>query len=177
MTSNIAPSRVRAANRAPIREEEVREPVREEMRAPQGLVRKRKGNVDKFLVPDSVIARFAAAGYSIEWKRHTVFGQDDPGYDVALAENCWEAVTSEEIPGFMPAGFKGAIVRDGLQLMKRPSYLTDEARSEDKQMAREAIRIQEGRLGQTPPGTMTRDHQTARPKVGKSYEPLAVPQD
>lgn len=158
--------------------QDIREPVHAALReAPTGATRSRKGNVDKFELPESVIMRFKEAGWSLEWKRHTVVGQPDPSYEVALAENAWENVMADEIPGFMPKGMGGAIIRDGLQLMKRPLYLTQEARMEDANLAIDSIRRQEAKLGQTPPGQLTRDHPTARPKVGKSYEPIAVPKD
>lgn len=155
-----------------------RDDIRGAMRqAPEGLIRGRKGDVDKFDIPDEVIKRFAEAGWSIEWKRHSVFNQEDPSYQVALAENQWQPVTTDEIKGLMPAGHSGAIIRDGLMVMKRPSYLTQEAREEDSAAARNLIRAKEEQLGQTPSGTMTRDHPAARPSVGKSFEPIVVPTD
>lgn len=154
-----------------------RDDIRDDLRAPDGMSRRRKGNIDKFEVPQAALDRFKAAGWTLEFKRHTLMGQEDPSYQVALGENCWEAVTTDEIPGFMPSGHSGAIVRDGLMLMKRPAYLTEEARQEDTAAARGMIRAKEAQLGQTPPGTMTRDHATAAPKVGKSYERMEVPKD
>ena len=112
-----------------------------------------------------------------EWKRETVYGASDPSYDVSLRENGWEPVDVSRHPEFMPPGYRGAIKRDGLVLMERPTYLTQEARAEDDENARELIRAKEQQLGSTPQGTLTREHPTARPAVRRSYAPLEVPND
>lgn len=166
-----------SAPRQQMRETPPDKSVRDPVRAPDGLVRQRKGAIDPFEIPEQIKGKYEAAGWSLEWKRHTVFGQDDYSYASALAENAWEAVTADEIPGFMPNGYAGAIIRDGLMLMKRPAYLTEEARIEDMEAARGLIRAKEAQLGETPPGTLTRDHPTARPKVGRTIEPMTVPID
>lgn len=148
-------------------------------RAPEGQVRKRKGSIDKFAIPAPVIERYKQAGWSLEWKRHTTYGQGDPSYQVALAENGWIPVDVSELPGYMPPEYKGAIVRDGNMLMKRPLYLTEEARREDTTLARNMIRAKEQQLGQTPAGQLTRDHPTARAVTGvtRDYGPIEVPKD
>lgn len=166
-----------SSSRQGLREAQPEKSLRDPARAPEGVVRQRKGFIDPFEIPEQIKGRFEAAGWSLEWKRHTVFGQDDHSYASALAENAWEAVTADEIPGFMPKGYAGAIIRDGLMLMKRPAYLTEEARQEDIDAARGLIRAKEAQLGETPPGTFTRDHSTARPQIGRSIEPMAVPAD
>lgn len=173
----MARSNLRQAPRPPVRTEAAREDDREILRAPEGVTRKRKGNVDQFELPERQIKRFLEAGWSLEWKKHTVVGQPDASYEVMLGENGWEPVTSDELPAFMPKGFSGAIIRDGLQLMKRPKYLTEEARREDSRAAQDVIRRQHERLKTAPPGTMTRDHPEARPKVNKAFEPIDIPSD
>ena len=165
-----------AAPRQMMRDDQDRD-IRDVPQAPEGLQRQRRGFIDPFDIPQRVLDRYAAAGWSLEWKRHTVYGQSDNNYENSLSENKWEPVTSDEIPGFMPKGYSGAIIREGLMLRKRPAYLTAEARREDNFAAREAIRTKEAQLGQTPPGTMTRDHPTAKPIIGKHYGPIDVPQD
>lgn len=146
-------------------------------RAPDGLTRARLTEVDKFALPQKVMAAYTAAGWSLEWKRHTVLGMPDQSYDIALAENHWQAVNSNEIKGMMPINHNGPIIRDGLMLMKRPAYLTQQAREEDARIANAAIRAKEAQLGQTPAGTMTRDHPGARPQISRSVEPLQIPRD
>lgn len=167
-----------SAPRQAMRQETTERSIRDDIpRAPDGMVRQRRGAIDPFELPEQIKARFEEAGWSLEWKRYTCYGQSDISYENALAENHWEPVVTDEVPGFMPKGYTGAIIRDGLMLMKRPAYLTEEARREDIRAARELILTKEEQLGQTPPGTLTRDHPTARPRVGKSFEPMEVPND
>jgi len=166
LRSRGATAPVRTAARAEPRPEGQREQVRTR-------TRQRPGTIDKFhldahLIPD---------GMSYEWKRQTVMGAPDPSYDQAMAENGWEPVDSSRHPQFMPQGHKGPIVRDGLVLMERPVELTQEARAEDRMMAREQVQVKERQLSSTPDGTFTRDHATARPRVSKSYEPMPIPAD
>ena len=151
--------------------------IRDIPRAPEGMVRQRIGTDDQFALPDRVRDRYAEAGWSLEWKRHTCFGQEDWGYENGLAENGWQAVNSDELPGLMPPGYQGAVIRDGLMLMKRPTYLTNQARYEERRATVEQIASKEAQLGQTPSGTLTRDHAEIQPRVGKSFEPLDVPAD
>ena len=149
------------------------EPVRDEpLRDEPRKTRKRKGDVDEFYIPAEMIP----PGVSYEWKRYTTMGQHDPGYDVSLRENGWEPVDVARHPQFMPPGYNGPIIRKGMILMERPTYLTEEAREEDLSNARNAIRAKEEQLRATPPGTMTRDHPSVAKisGVSKSYEPIKV---
>lgn len=165
-----------APTRAAIRSEGGRTPLRELEQAPEGLERVRKAQEDKFYVPQGVINQFKAAGWGIEWKRHSTLGQEDPSYQVALAENHWQAVTTDEIPGFMPLGYSGAVIRDGLQLMKRPLYLIEEARMEDQRAAKAAVQGNIERLSDTPSGTMSRtENPKTAPKVSREYGSMQVP--
>lgn len=154
--------------RKPIREE-VREPIKAEVRK----TRKRRGNVD----PLWIDPRDIPAGTTYEWKRQTVYGMRNPGYEVALAENGWEPVPVSRHRGFMPPGWKGSIERDGLILMERPAYLTEEARQEDQMMARENLRAQMGQNSQAPQGTLSRDHPAVQPRARTTIEPIDIPTD
>lgn len=168
LRSRGAAAPVRTAARAEARPEGQREQVRTKRRQRPGTID--KFHIDAALIPD---------GMSYEWKRFEVMGQQDHSYMQAQAENAWEAVDSSRHPEFMPVGHKGPIIRDGLMLMERPDYLTAEARAEDRQEAREQVRAKEEQLSATPKGTFTRDHVSARAvtKIGKSYEPMAIPAD
>lgn len=160
---------VRAAIRA-----ETREPVRAEP-ARDGVRRRRKNvnSLDRFHIDPRLIP----PGMTYEWKRVAVMGAPDPSYDMHMLEQGWEPVDSSRHPQMVAAGHKGAIIRDGMMLMERPVELTAEARQEEYDAARDAIRTRERQMSDTPDGTLTRDHPTARPKIGKSYEPIAVPDD
>jgi len=125
-----------------------------------GRVRKRKGgstlnrfHVDAWKIPP---------GWSYEWKRHTLAGQQDPAYAVEMAEQGWEAVPVDRHPEFMPSGWTGPILRDGMLLMERPIELTREAQEEDMANARMTVRINEARLNGTPAGSFDRTKASVR---------------
>lgn len=110
---------------------------REELR--QSLSRKRKGTTtsDKFFIPPDQIPD----GWSYEWKRHTLYNQEDPSYTVEQYEQGWRPVPVSRHPQFMPVGHKGAeILRDGLMLMERPIELTREAMAETDGTAKRQFR-------------------------------------
>lgn len=137
--------------------------------------RKRKGGqlLDRFRVdnipPDT----------SYEWKRVTVAGKNDPSYDVMMREQGWEPVDSGRHPELVAEGHTGAIIRDGLMLMERPIELTREAQAEDRAAAREAVSAKKQQLGETPTGTLPRDHPSARKVTGvnTTYESLPIDEE
>jgi len=137
--------------------------------------RKRKGGQlnDPFRV-DNI-----PPGTSYEWKRTTVYGKSDPSYDILMREQGWEPVDASRHPELVAEGHQGAIVRDGLILMERPIELTHEAQAEDRAAAREAVSIKKQQLGETPTGTLTRDHPSARKVTGvnTTYESLPIDEE
>lgn len=135
--------------RRSIREELRDEPVHEGPR----LTRQRTGTIDRFHIPEHLMK----PGWSYEWKRKTVYGQPDAAYDMSLLMNHWKPVQSEEMPGLMPAGYNGAIERDGMILMIRPAYLTEDARLEDRLLAIGQIQDKKAALGQAGPNQFERD--------------------
>jgi hypothetical protein len=123
-------------------------------------------HIDPAMIPD---------GSSYEWKRLSVFDKEDRQHQVHLARNHWVPVPAgrhPELSGEAPDS-KKSIVIDGLILMERPSYLTDEAHEEDQRNAFDQVGTQMQRLQQTEPGTFERD----TPQVKRSVEPLVVPDD
>lgn len=171
--SNIAP---RIA-KAPLRPSQDRSEVRLNLRqAEEGLVRNRKNMVDVFAIGENFVKQFTEAGWSIEWKKHTVYGEADRSYEIALADNGWEPVTTDELPFFMPPEYKGSIIRDGLQLMKRPLYLTEESKREDRRAAQAAIDGNLQKLRGSPDPNFNRDHPNAAPKINKSYDRMPIPE-
>lgn len=156
--------------RPPLRAADARSEPRTE--APR-LTRQRSNAEDKFAIP----AHMIPDGMTYEWKRYSTYGQEDHFYMQAQKENHWAPVDTSRHAHLMPPGHKGPIIRDGLILMERPSYLTQEARDEDRMMARQQVRSQEQKLQETPDNTFTRDHVTARPRVGRSYEAMPIPND
>ena len=52
--------------------------------------------VDEFRTPE------APDGWTYEWKRRTLLGQEDPAYQVELARMGWEPVSTNRHPNMMP---------------------------------------------------------------------------
>ena len=127
--------------------------------------------VDANVIPD---------GWTYEWKRFTVYGQEDPSYQVALRRAGWEPVPASRHPEMMPIGYAGddIILRKGMILMERPQEITDEIRAKDKKAARDQIRVKEAQLNDAPAGQFERSNKDAPlAKVKKAYEPIPIPED
>jgi hypothetical protein len=103
-------------------------------------------------------------GSSYEWKRWTVIGQEDPFYIAQMREQGWEPVSPKRHPTWVTPDWKlPYIIKGGMILMERPIELTEEARAEQRTLARQQVREAEARLGRTPGNT----HQRLAPKVTK----------
>lgn len=153
-------SRMRAAARA----EEIRK-----HRQGQNL-----DELDRFKIETHIIPE----GWTYEWKRRTLFGKEDPAYQVELSRQGWEPVPLTRHPEMMPQGWENdTIERDGMILMERPSELTSEARDVELRRAKNQVRAKEQQLGSAPDGQFGRDHQQVRPSIKKGYEPMPVPRD
>ena len=128
---------------------------------------------DKFYIDPRIIP----AGWSYEWKTHTVLNAENPGYQVTLARRGWEAVPAYRHPEMMPANYKGnTIDREGQRLMERPLEITEEAKALDKRRAREQVQQKEAQLSGTPQGTFERDNKgTPLVNIKKSYEAMPIP--
>jgi hypothetical protein len=116
-------------------------------------------------------------GWDYQWKRRTVYNQEDPAYAVNLARTGWTSVPASRHPTMMPVGWKGeTIERDGMVLMERPAIVTDRFREGDLRRAKAQVRHKEEQLGAAPQGQFPRDaHPNVRPKIGKSYESIPIP--
>lgn len=118
-------SETRPLNRDPIRAVAVG-------RDGQELTRKRRSNTNAFYIDQSIIP----TGWDYQWNTYSVFNEQMTGMQVLMAENGWRPVPAERHEGyFMPAGYKGPIIRDGLILEERPKSLSDEARAEEREKA------------------------------------------
>lgn len=137
--SNITEPR-RGPGRPPMRADH-REPTREQPR----LQRKHRANQDKYFIPDGM----KTEGYDYNWKTVQVMGKPvDAQASMERHENHWEPVMASEIQGVMPPDYSGAIEKGGLMLMKRPKYLSDEAREEEIGMARQQAGAQRSNIRQ-----------------------------
>lgn len=175
-----AESRVRRSVRATDARDEVRSSVRtppreldrvDEIRSRR---RTRKGaQADKFYIDPKTIP----VGWDYQWRRISCLNERDPGYEVMLYQQAFTPVPAKRHPEMSPPGFSGdTIERDGLLLMERPMRLTKEAQLEDLEEARARVASRKLQLGETPPGTLPRDHETVRRISGirQEFAPLAA---
>ena len=132
--------------------------VRDEVRLAPGEGLSRSGKVIKrasvtddgnmYSVPEEIILAHLEDGFELEWKRVEVNGKPDAQYVALTARGGWEPVMAEKWPGhFLPEGTQGAIVLGGLMLMERHTNLCEEARREDRGLARQAANAQRDKLG------------------------------
>jgi hypothetical protein len=120
-------------------------------------------------------------GWSYEWKRQTVMGASDPGYQVSLAQRGWEAVPASRHPEMMPLGYEGATIdRDGQRLMERPLVITEESRERERKDARDQVRGNEEKVTGQPAGDSSPFERASSDKkfgVKRSYssEQMEIP--
>jgi hypothetical protein len=120
-----------------------RAPQRSEQRVQQRITLRTGSNrfeFDRDLIPP---------GMTYEWKRKTIFGQDDQENMINLEQNGWTPVPAErhiELTG-RRAVTGAEILRGGLVLMERPDEITAEAREMDTFAARHQVASQVQRLG------------------------------
>lgn len=135
-----------------------------------------EAGTDKYFIdPDSI-----PEGWSYEWKRNTVYGKEDPSYQVGLARMGWEPVPASRHASFMPKDWKGEVIeRDGMVLMERPQAVTDRIIALERKKARDQVRIKEEQLGNAPANTFDRVDGNRRPnvKVKKEWTPMEIPSD
>jgi len=133
-----------------------------------------EGTDDFYINPDDV-----PEGWTYEWKRKTLLGQEDPAYQVQLARTGWEPVPASRHPAYMPDNGKHTTIeRKGMILMERPLELSEEARNIELRKARQQVRHKEEQLNAAPQGHFDRSNKSASlVKVGKSYEAIPVPKD
>jgi len=149
----------RAEMRSEVREEDPRARAARRAAEIRGHLGDMDQGTDEFYIDPTLIPE----GWTYEWKRFQVLGQEDATHQVHLARMGWEVVPARRHPGMMPSSWtKGTIERKGMVLMERP---TDQVRAKEAQIAG------------TPDGTMTRDHAQTRPKINKSYEPIPIPKE
>lgn len=131
---------------------------------------------DEFYIPPSMVPD----GWTYEWKRRTIWNQEDPAYTVQLARDGWEEVPLNRDAthqAMMPRGWSGnTIERKGMILMERPKEISDEIARIELRRARQQVRIKEQQIAGTPDGTLTRDDPRVRPQIKKSFD-MPIPED
>jgi len=168
-----SPMTARQAPRPEPREEDPR--ARAAARAAQ--IRDDNGGMDEgtdeFYIPKNIVPD----GWTYEWKRHTIWNQEDPAYAVQLAREGWEVVPASRHPQMMPSTWeRNTIERKGMLLMERPSEISEEVRRIDLRRAREQVRIKEAQIAGAPDGTFTRDDPRVRPNIKKTFD-MPIPED
>ncbi len=170
-TATSAPSAAPNADRGPVHTApatDAREPSHEPAHATP-RVRTRQSHATATANPFDIPKDEIPEGSSYEWKRFSVSGQSadhDPFYLASMRRQGWEPVDPRRHPNWVPPGYdKPSIIRDGQILMERPVELTNEARQEQRQLARQQMREAQERLGMAPKDTMTRDFEGVRPRV------------
>jgi hypothetical protein len=167
---------LRPAMRPEMRDEDPRAMADRRAAEIMGHLGEIESGVDKFYIPTGEVPD----GWDYNWKRKTIYNQEDPAYQVTLARGGWTAVPSNRHPGMMPSGWKGqTIERDGMILMERPMAISDLVRQKDRRAARDQVRAKEQQLSAAPPGTMETEFSDPRtkPNIRKSYEAMPVPAD
>ena len=128
---------------------------------------------DEFAIPESEIPD----GWTYEWKRHTVYGAEDPSYEIALKRAGWSPVPVSRHPHMMQKGYTGeTILRKGMILYECPTEIVQDRKAAEYRKARDQVRYKEAQLAGTPEGTMTRDHARVKPSIKKGYEPIPIPE-
>lgn len=131
---------------------------------------------DRFHIDQSIIPE----GWDYQWKRHTLLNQEDPTYQVALAQNGWTPVPAGRHPHLMPIGtpVDAPVLRDGNILMERPLEMTELVRAADARRARSQVRIKEQQLNEAPgPGQFERTNKgNPLASVKKGYEQVKIPE-
>ena len=164
----------RAEMRSEVREEDSRARAARRAAEIRGHIGDMDQGVDEFFVDPSIIPE----GWTYEWKRQSILGQEDATHQIHLARMGWEAVPARRHPGMMPASWtKGTIERKGMILMERPTEVVEEARRIQNKAAKDQVRAKEAQIAGAPDGTMTRDHAQTRPKINKSFEAIPIPKE
>jgi len=159
--------------RPPIREDDPRAAAARRAAELRGHLGEVNDGTDEFFIDPEIIPD----GWEYQWKRLTVYGQEDPAYQVALARSGWTPVPTSRHPEMMPHDTRAeSITRKGQILMECPKEIIDERRDFELRKARSQVRSKEAQLAGTPDGTLTRDHAQARPQIKKSYEAMPIPE-
>lgn len=126
----------------------VRETPEQSRARAEARIREIRGNPDlQGLERDKYYAPPPPDGFDYQWKLRSVMGQDDNDRIRQVEASGWEPVPLQRHPELMPKGYAGNTIEvGGLVLMERPKFFTDEARAEEKRLAREAVLMKEQQM-------------------------------
>lgn len=151
MTDTAESGLKRGPGRPPLRDSN-RTSLRDRLRAKAPKSVDMTNTDDKFAIPGAE----KHEGVSFQWKRHTIKGQEDPGYMTTLRRGGWEPMTAEDFPELAAEGETGSIIREGMILMGRPKELTEQAEGILNARAKKQIHDQKVQVGLAPSGTLQR---------------------
>jgi hypothetical protein len=172
MTAGFAPETVRRGPGRPPKEAAVDGKTASLARAEARLREIRANMPENADVNDRYRAPAAPAGFTYEWKRRTIYNQEDPAYQVELMRQGWEAVPLDRHPEMMPHGWSGNTIEiDGLVLMERPTVLVEECRAREAREARLSVKTKEAQLSNTRPGDLG---QREVQRFSKTREPIMI---
>jgi hypothetical protein len=125
--------------------------------------------VDPRLIPD---------GWDFQWKVLTVYGKENPSYQMQLIRMGWEAVPSSMVPGMLPLDDNSkTVIRDGMILMMRPKEITENLRKKQLMTSRDQVTQKEKELDVAPPGQFEREYKgESLNRIRRSVEPIPVPE-
>ena len=131
--------------------------------------------IDEFYIPPDSIQD----GWTYEWKRKSVMGQEDSSYLVSLRRLGWDPVPASRHPEMMPMGSAAeTIERKGMILMERPTEITEEVKRLELRKARAQVQQKQAQLGEAPAGQFERTNKgDPLAKIKKSYEPITIPDE
>jgi len=127
--------------------------------------------VDEFAVPPP------PDGWSYEWKRESTMNMADNTNINHAKRTGWTEVPVSRHPDAMEAGATGAIRRKGMILMERPEEITEMVREREYRKARGEVTNKEEQLKASEPLFAGRADSRVKSKVGKSYEPMLIPEE
>jgi len=123
--------------------------------------------VDPNIVPD---------GWTYEWKRFTVLGQEDTGAMLNYRRSGWEEVPMRRHPDMMPIGSSESfIMRKGMVLMERPQVISKDFEDRMKRKARQQVIDKENEAKGGGYANSDAGFEARGNKIGHSYEAMQVP--
>jgi len=160
---------LRSSVRPDLREESPLERAKRRAAEIKGHLGSVDDTTDEFAIPLQIVPE----GWTYEWKRKSVFGQEDSSYMMSQEARGWEPVPASRHRNLMPEGHYNTIERKGMILMERPKEITDEAKRADRMRAMNQVKNREQQLAEAQAGEFARN----KPTISKGYEPMAMPED
>jgi len=160
---------LRSTARPSLREESPLERAKRRAAEIKGHLTSTDDTTDEFAIPPHIVPE----GWTYEWKRKTVFGQEDSSYMMSQEARGWEPVPASRHRNLMPEGHYNTIERKGMILMERPKEITDEAKRQDRARALNQVKNREQQLAEAQAGEFARN----KPTISKGYEPMAMPEE